>query len=167
MLKPRCDCSKADGSSSFFSISSVARLCVFRILSAQFPTLRRRCWAAVEKHGGRRHSASHRIPSSSTEGGVPIDRLGPVSLSSAGCNPKMGGSTSETLRAGHDDRSLYNGLAGRKPGSPRTSVLPTIRVQSATLRFGRLSVCGSGKQQQIPIRIFDDESFGAPRLPFH
>src|SRR5215472_5947278 len=27
-------------------------------------------------------------------------------------------------------------------------------------------VCGSSKQQQIPIRIFDDESFGAPRLLF-
>ena len=28
----------------------------------------------------------------------------------------------------------------------------------------RLLVGGSGKQQQILIRIFDDESFGAPRL---
>ena len=27
-----------------------------------------------------------------------------------------------------------------------------------------LLVCGSSKQQQIPIRIFDDEIFGAPRL---
>ena len=29
-----------------------------------------------------------------------------------------------------------------------------------------LSVGGSSKQQQIPIRIFDDEIFGAPRLLF-
>ena len=29
-----------------------------------------------------------------------------------------------------------------------------------------LLVCGPGKQQQIPIRIFDDEILGAPRLLF-
>jgi hypothetical protein len=30
----------------------------------------------------------------------------------------------------------------------------------------QLLVCGSSKQQQIPIRILDDEILGAPRLPF-
>src|SRR6266436_10104727 len=60
--------------------------------------------AAVEKHGGRRHCESHRISPSSTEGGIPVDQMGTVSLSSAGCNPEMGRSTPEKLR-GHDDRS--------------------------------------------------------------
>jgi hypothetical protein len=32
--------------------------------------------------------------------------------------------------------------------------------------FWYLLVCGSGKQQQIPIRILDDEILGAPRLLF-
>src|SRR5882724_3824170 len=64
--------------------------------------------AAVEKHGGRRHSASHRISPSSTEGGIPIDQMGAVALSSAGCNPEMGRSTPEKLR-GHDDRSRVTG----------------------------------------------------------
>lgn len=27
-------------------------------------------------------------------------------------------------------------------------------------------VCGPSKQQQIPVRVFDDEILGAPRLPF-
>src|SRR5258706_3052487 len=60
--------------------------------------------AAVEEHGGRRHCASHRISSSSTEGGIPINQMGTVSLSSAGCNPEMGRSTPEKLR-GHDEWS--------------------------------------------------------------
>src|SRR5882724_4798074 len=66
--------------------------------------------AAVEKHGGRRHCASHCISPSSTEGGIPIDKMGTVSLSSAGCDPEMGRSTPEKLR-GHDDRTRVTGYS--------------------------------------------------------
>ena len=42
----------------------------------------------------------------------------------------------------------------------RGNLLPALSQPAASW----LLICGSGKQQQIPIRIFDDEVFGAPRL---
>jgi hypothetical protein len=40
------------------------------------------------------------------------------------------------------------------------------RKSSVLAPAGWLLVCGPGEQQQIPIRIFDDEILGAPRLLF-
>src|SRR5882724_37315 len=92
--------------------------------------------AAVEKHGDRRHCASHRISPSSTEGGIPIDEMGTVSLSSAGCNPEMGRSTAEKLR-GYDDRS-------RVTDNPETDhyragkwLSPWMRLRLYAIRAGR------------------------------
>jgi len=59
-----------------------------------------------------------------------------------------------------------------------TGLGPTLPVVEESFRFAGhpraisntsgwwLSVRGSSKQQQIPIRIFDDEFLGAPRLLF-
>ena len=54
---------------------------------------------------------------------------------------------------------------------PRTPFLDSFRVADDRCSINSTSawwllVCGPGKQQQIPIRIFDDETLGAPRLLF-
>ena len=68
----------------------------------------------------------------------------------------------QSLLSLDSDRSDGSSLTVRKPGKFRRS--PGSVRQHFGLR-GRL-VCGSTKQQQIPLRIFDDESLGAPRLLF-
>jgi hypothetical protein len=50
-------------------------------------------------------------------------------------------------------------------GSAKAGIF-TAEVQRTQRKAESKLVSGAGKQQQIPVRIFDDEILGAPRLLF-